>query len=113
MVAHRHLSTVAIATIASTAVLTLSTASAAADPNDDAFLAQMRSIGIGTGDQSLVGYAEAVCNILATPGVSPAQLTDSFEAGSGLTSQNPALTSHNVGLFITASQKYYCPQFLQ
>jgi hypothetical protein len=92
----------AIGTVAAIAISLGGTAAvASADATSD-FLTQVRSDGIGTNspDSSLIEDAKAVCAML-----------DYQESAYQYLNQHSGLDRNQAALFVTASSKYFCPQY--
>jgi hypothetical protein len=79
---------------------------AAADDNNEVFIADLHTVGIGFQDPGqAVSAGKAVCGLLAR-GVSGLQLLND------LRDNNPALTTNGAAQFATISAKAYCPRQL-
>jgi hypothetical protein len=79
---------------------------AAADENNDVFIADLHTVGISFQDPNqAVSAGKAVCGLLAR-GVSGLQLLND------LRDNNPALSTSGAAQFATISAKAYCPRQL-
>ncbi|OBJ23527.1 hypothetical protein A5739_14415 [Mycobacterium colombiense] len=79
---------------------------AAGDDNNEAFIADLHTVGISFQDPGqAVSAGKAVCGLLAR-GVSGLQLLND------LRDNNPALTTNGAAQFATISAKAYCPRQL-
>lgn len=80
---------------------------AAADDNNEVFIADLHQVGINFADPGqAVGAGKAVCGLLAR-GVSGLQLLNDLK------DNNPGLTTNGAAQFATISAKSYCPRQLQ
>ena len=79
---------------------------AAADDNNEVFIADLHTVGISFQDPNqAVSAGKAVCGLLAR-GVSGLQLLND------LRDNNPALTTNGAAQFATIAAKAYCPRQL-
>ncbi|OBH47701.1 DUF732 domain-containing protein [Mycobacterium mantenii] len=79
---------------------------AAADDNNEVFIADLHTVGISFQDPNqAVSAGKAVCGLLSR-GVSGLQLLND------LRDNNPALTTNGAAQFATISAKAYCPRQL-
>ncbi len=95
----------ALPLIAAAAALLTSTAVAAADSNDDAFIAHLHVIGFQAkqSDKDLVSLGHSICSEL-NGGTSEASAVSQVASGGGF-------SNDRAQEFVTASEQYYCPGF--
>ena len=107
-----HLTAASMSMIVATVALTMSTAIAAADSNDDAFLAALESAGIPTrgfdiGPQgSAVGEAKNICSVDGANGHHVSSLAGGIADPAG-----GNLNLAQATKFVELSEQYYCPQY--
>ena len=102
----RWLATLAIPMMAGAALVS-SAAIATANPDDDAYLAQLRAVGLtwppGT-EHALIGEAHLICYDL-TWGWTPQQIADEMHANL----HYKGVTLLDVGTMVNAAHSIYCP----
>ena len=89
------------------AALVSSAAIATADPRDDAYLAQLRAVGLTwppNTEEALIGEAHLICYDL-TWGWTPTQIADEIHANLDAKS----VTLLDVGTMVNAAHSTYCP----
>jgi Protein of unknown function (DUF732) len=89
------------------AALVSSAAIATADPRDDAYLAQLRAVGLTwppTTEEALIGEAHYICYEL-TWGWQPQQIADNIHANLDA----KGVTLLDVGTMVNAAHSTYCP----
>ena len=89
------------------AALVSSAAIATADPRDDAYLAQLRAVGLTwppNADHVLIGEAHLICYDL-TWGWTPQELADDIKANLN----KRGVTLLEVGAMVNAAHNTYCP----
>jgi len=102
----RWLARIAIPVLAG-AVLVSSAPIAAANPDDDAYLAKLRAVGLDwppNSDQAVIGVAHLVCYDL-TWGWAPQQIADDIHA----TMAPKGMSLLDVGSIVNAAHSTYCP----
>lgn len=91
-----------IPVLAATAALTVSTAIAAADSNDDAYFAQIQKLGISVSQNVAVNAGHEICSNLKE-GTSADQIISSL-----MTETNPPLTLDQATGAFRAAKQHYC-----
>jgi hypothetical protein len=89
------------------AALVSSAAIATANPDDDAYLAQLRAVGLTwppSTDHALIGEAHLICYDLSW-GWTPQQIADDIHANLDA----KGVTLLDVGTMVDAAHKIYCP----
>jgi hypothetical protein len=89
------------------AALVSSAAIATANPDDDAYLAQLRAVGLTwppNTDQAMIGEAHNICYGL-TWGWTPQQLADDIHASL----DKKGVTLLEIGGMVNAAHRIYCP----